>query len=69
MSQSKKQKINTTSSTESEVVGVSDYLPNTIWLLKFLEAQGYKVKKCVLFQDNASAINFVRSQAAGEQDI
>jgi hypothetical protein len=60
MSQSKKQKINTTSSTEAEVVGVSDYLPNTIWLLKFLEAQGYKSKKCVLYQDNESAIKLLK---------
>jgi hypothetical protein len=60
MSQSKKQKINTTSTTESEVVGVSDYLPNTVWLLKFLEAQGYKVKKCVLYQDNESAIKLLK---------
>ena len=32
---SKKQRVNTGSSTEGEVLGVSDYTPNTIWLLKF----------------------------------
>ena len=60
MTQSKKQKINTTSTTESEIVGVSDYLPNTVWLLKFLEAQGYKTKKCTLYQDNESAIKLLK---------
>jgi hypothetical protein len=59
MSQSKKQKINTSSTTESEVVGVSDYLPNTIWLMKFLEAQGYKMKQSTLYQDNESAIKLI----------
>ena len=30
--------MNTGSTTESEVVGVSDYLPNTIWLMRFISA-------------------------------
>jgi hypothetical protein len=36
MSKSSKQKLNTKSSTEAEVVGASDYLPNTIWLKYFM---------------------------------
>ena len=42
------------------MVGVSDYLSNTVWLLKFLEAQGYKAKKCILYQDNESAIKLLK---------
>jgi hypothetical protein len=61
MSRSVKQKLNTTSSTESEVVGAADYLPNTIWLMKFLECQGYKLKKSILHQDNESAIKLERN--------
>ena len=61
MNLSKKQKMNTGSSTEAEVVGVSDYAPNTIWLLNFLEAQGYKMRSSVLFQDNESAIKLLRN--------
>ena len=61
MSCSVKQKLNTTSSTESEVVGAADYLPNTIWLMKFLECQGYKLKKSILHQDNESAIKLERN--------
>ena len=56
MTKSTKQKLNTRSTTESEIVGVSDYLPDMIWLLRFLEEQGYKVKKPVLMQDNEGAI-------------
>jgi hypothetical protein len=39
-----KQKLNTKSSTEAEWVGASDYLPHTVWVRFFLEAQGYKVR-------------------------
>ena len=56
MSMSRKQRINTGSTTESEVVGVSNYVPNTIWMMHFLESQGYKVKRSIVFQDNESAI-------------
>ena len=35
---STKQKLYTKSSTETEVVGASDYLPYTIWTKRFLEA-------------------------------
>ncbi|KAI2497084.1 hypothetical protein MHU86_17401 [Fragilaria crotonensis] len=44
------------SSTEAEVVGSSDYLPNTIWTKMFLEAQGFTISNNILEQDNQSAI-------------
>ena len=33
---SQKQKLNTKSSTETEVVGASDYIPWTLWAKRFL---------------------------------
>jgi hypothetical protein len=51
-----KQKLNTKSSTEAELVGASDYLPHTMWVKMFMEAQGHNISKCVLEQDNESAI-------------
>ena len=51
-----KQKLNTRSSTEGEVVGVSDYLPNTIWARMFLGAQGYILVQNVLHQDNQASM-------------
>ena len=51
-----KQKINTKSSTESELVEASNYLPHMVWLGHFLQEQGYKVTKTVFYQDNESAI-------------
>jgi hypothetical protein len=53
---SKKQKINTRSSTESELVGVQDVAPQMHWTRYFIEAQGYKLKESILHQDNMSAM-------------
>lgn len=66
---STKQSINTKSSTETEIVGVSDYLPYTIWLLYFMNEQGYKVQKKVLHQDNQSTIKLLKNgkQSAKKQ--
>ena len=58
---STKQKLNTTSSTESELVGAADYLPNVVWLKKFLEHQGYTIQSNVLYQDNAIAIKLEKN--------
>jgi hypothetical protein len=53
---SKRQKLNTKSSTEAELVGADDVMPQMLWTLYFLEAQGYKINNNVLYQDNKSAI-------------
>ena len=59
---SSKQKLNTKSSTECEVVGTSDYLPFPIWFKFFLEAQGYPVKGNDFNQDNTSAISLEKKR-------
>jgi hypothetical protein len=56
MCKSSKQKLNTKSSTEAELVGASDYLPSKIWAKFFLEAQGHQITTNVFEQDNQSAI-------------
>jgi hypothetical protein len=54
---STKQKLNTRSSTETEIVGAGDdFMPAICWTRYFMEAQGYQVQDNVLFQDNKSAI-------------
>ena len=55
-SKSTRQKLNTKSSTEAELVGVSEYLPFNIWLRMFLKEQGYDLDENILYQDNRSAI-------------
>ena len=51
-----KQRLNVKSSTEAEVVGVSDFLPNMIWARMFIEAQGYSIEENKLNQDNQSTM-------------
>ena len=51
---STRQKLNTKSSTEAELVGLDDILPQVLWTRYFLEAQGYKVRDNVVYQDNMS---------------
>ena len=53
---STKQKLNTKSSTEAELVGASDFLSQTMWTRRFLEEQGYCVTRNEFFQDNMSAM-------------
>ena len=51
-----RQKLNTRSSTEAELVGVNDVMPQVIWTRYFLECQGYKMEPNIIGQDNKSAI-------------
>ena len=53
---SKKQKLVTKSSMEAELVAADDLSNSIIWTNYFLEAQGYKTKETVLFQDNKSCM-------------
>ena len=53
---SNKQKINTTSSTEAEVVGMHDNMPAVLWTWYFLQEQGYPLKPSILHQDNQISI-------------
>ena len=55
-SKSSKQKINTKSSTEAELVGASDFVSHTMWTSWFLKDQGYVVESNIFYQDNQSAI-------------
>ena len=53
---SRKQKLNTRSSTEAELVGADDAATMILWTGLFMEQQGYSLDKNILFQDNKSAI-------------
>ena len=72
-SASTKQKIMTSSSTEAELVGVSDTLPKILWCRHFMEAQGCVVEDVYVYQDNQSAIllenNGIKSVGKGTRHI
>ena len=58
---STKQKLNTRSSTESELVGVDDMMSSILWTRYFLKEQGYNVFDNIIFQDNRSSILLERN--------
>lgn len=53
---SSKQKIVTKSSTEAELVGISDALTQVLWTREFLIHHGIPVGPAVMYQDNQSTI-------------
>ena len=67
---STKQKLNTNSSTEAELVGVSDSMPFNVWATYFFKAQGREVadyklgKRNILLQDNESCIKLANNGKA-----
>jgi hypothetical protein len=58
---STRQKLNTKSSTEAELVAVDDAMPNVAWTRNFLIAQGIIIPDTVIYQDNQSAILLERN--------
>jgi hypothetical protein len=62
-SSSQKQKMNTKSSTEAELVGANDILPQVLWTRYFLEAQGYGTNN-ILYQDNQSTMKMEQNGKA-----
>jgi len=49
---STKQKLNTSSSTTSELVGIDQVSPVASWMPLFVEAQGHPIKENKVQQDN-----------------
>ena len=56
-----KQRLVARSSTESELIGVYDVLPEVLWTKQFLEEQGWKDSATVVYQDNTSSILLERN--------
>jgi hypothetical protein len=57
---SSKQKINSKSSSETELIGLSDYSSQVIWTQHFLVSQGYSLDPATIFQDNTSTMSMVK---------
>ena len=57
---SAKQKIVTKSSTEAELVALSDSANVPIHMARFLRSQGYMIPPVILYQDNKSAMALIK---------
>ena len=53
---SRKQSMNTRSSTEAEVIAADEVVGPMLWTARFLQAQGYNIQDNILYQDNRSAM-------------
>ena len=62
---SAKQKIVTKSSTEAELVGLSDTASQAIHLRNFVIAQGYEVGPAIVYQDNMSCMALMKRGGPG----
>jgi hypothetical protein len=56
LDKSTKHKLNTRSSTESEIVAVDNLIPQILWVCLFMMAQGFAASDNILYQDNKSAM-------------
>jgi hypothetical protein len=61
ISMSRKQKLNTRSSTEAELVGPDDMSTLILWTRLFMQQQGYEIERNILYQDNKSTILLERN--------
>ena len=64
---SSKQKMVTRSSTEAELVALSDNVNYVVWIRDFIIGQGYEIAPAVVYQDNTSTIAIV-GQGTSVQD-
>jgi hypothetical protein len=55
------QKLNSKSSTEAELIGLSDSSNQIIWTRNFLISQGYDIGPAIVYQDNQSTIAMVKN--------
>ena len=53
---SMKQKVNTHSSTEAELVGLDNVIAKILWMKLFVQSQGYEVKLNIVYRDNTSTM-------------
>lgn len=55
------QKINSKSSSEAELIGLSDSINQIVWVRNFLISQGYNIEEATVYEDNMSTINMVKN--------
>ena len=56
MNISSKQKINTRSSTEAELVAINDAMALVLWCRLFIMGQGFEIRDNIVYQDNQSTM-------------
>ena len=60
---SMKQKLVSKSSTEAELIALSDTIGQVVWTRNLLEAMGYSMEPATVYQDNLSTMAMIRNGA------
>ena len=68
MAKSRKQKVQCKSSTETELVALSDFVEQVKWVKDYLEAQGHKTGPARVYQDNTSTMAKVKQDSLSGKD-
>jgi hypothetical protein len=68
MTKSRKQKVQCKSSTEAELVALSDFIEQVEWVKDYLEAQGHKTGPARVYQDNTSTMAKVKQDSLSGRD-
>ena len=55
--QSSKKNLSSNISTESELIGTSEYTPFNVYMVMFMEGQGYYIKNNIIFRYNQSTMS------------
>ena len=58
---SKKQRLNSSSSCETELIGTGEYLKQITWARNFMLEQGYNMQPTILYQDDESTIKLTNN--------
>jgi hypothetical protein len=64
ISSSTKQKVNSKSSTEAELIAMDDVIAKVLWTKLFLEGQGYKINQNIVLRDNKSTMKLEQNGKA-----
>ena len=56
-----KQKVNSRSTAESELIAVDDKIAKVIWSKRFIECQGFKINLNVTCQNNVSTLKLMNN--------
>ena len=62
-----KQKLVTRSTCEAKLVGADNASTKILWTKLFMEAQGYKIRENILYQDNKSTILLLNNGKASSE--
>ena len=64
---STKQRLNVKSSTEAELVGLSDSLNDILWMHNFMSALGFATGPTIIYHDNLSVITMLKTGFTGNK--